>query len=118
MTTFEPKNEKEINERIGRRIQMYLNLLNMTQLELANKMGVSAPSVNNWIKGIKTPRMPKIDKICEILGVTRAQLMDAEEPKDTDQLTKAMELWQRYQKLPPEKQLEFQQFLDFLQSRS
>lgn len=39
-------------------------------------MNVTQSSVSNWCKGIKTPRMDKIDKICTYFGVTRSALMD------------------------------------------
>lgn len=110
-------NEKEYNERLGKRLSAFLNALNMSQVELAQKVGVTPASVNNWCKGIKIPRMPKIDKICEVLGITRSQLMD-DTPEGNKDLEEAIELYQRVQSLSPEKQAEFQSFLEFLQSKS
>ena len=48
---------------------------NMTQAELAKKLGVGTTSVYNWCSGLKTPRMDKIDKMCEIFSVTRSYLI-------------------------------------------
>jgi transcriptional regulator len=39
---------------------------------------VSTTSVNNWVKGYNTPRMDKIDKICEFFGVNRENLLSEE----------------------------------------
>ena len=48
---------------------------NMTQAELAKKLGVGTTSVYNWCSGLKTPRMDKIDKMCEIFNITRSYLI-------------------------------------------
>lgn len=48
---------------------------NMTQAELAKKLGVGTTSVYNWCSGLKTPRMDKIDKMCEIFSITRSYLI-------------------------------------------
>lgn len=115
---IDPIDEKELNKRIGQRISHYLELLGMTQLDLAKKMNVSPASVNYWIKGVKMPRMPKIDMICEILGVTRSQLIDEHSSEEEAQFTKAMDLYKKYQALSPDKQAEFQHYLEYLQSKS
>ena len=48
---------------------------NTTQLELANYIGVSNTSVNNWSKGYNTPRMDKIDLICSFFHIRREDLL-------------------------------------------
>ena len=45
-------------------------------------MNVSSATTSNWCKGIKLPRMDKIDKICSIFGINRSDLMDE---KDSSQ---------------------------------
>lgn len=47
------------------------------QAELANFIGVSNTTINNWAKGYKMPRMDKIDKICNFFNVARSSLLDA-----------------------------------------
>jgi transcriptional regulator with XRE-family HTH domain len=72
---------KEVNsmdkheEEFSRRMLAYLELLNMTQNDLAKKMNVSPASVTLWIQGKKSPRMDKIDKMCEIFNCTRNDLL-------------------------------------------
>ena len=45
-------------------------------------MGVSQATVSNWCKGIKTPRMDKIDKICEFFNCKRSDLMEEKDLSD------------------------------------
>jgi len=49
---------------------------NLTQREFAKMVGVSAPTVNDWLKGKTSPRMNKIDKICSIFAIKRSDLLD------------------------------------------
>ena len=72
--------EKEINIIIARQIAHYMEKENISQKEIAEYVGVSQASVSNWCKGIKMPRMDKIDKLCELFGCTRSDLMDERIP--------------------------------------
>ena len=47
-----------------------------TQAELARYVGVSKGSVTRWVKGMTDPRTDKVDKMCEFLGCSRADLMN------------------------------------------
>ena len=70
-----------------------------TQKELAEYMGVSAATVNDWLKGRKLPRMDKLDKICVYFNVKRSDLMEEHtssqkgliSPQDPPDLTKFLE---------------------------
>ena len=57
-----------------------------TQLELAEFVGVSDASVNNWVNGIKLPRMDKVDKICKFLNIKRSDLIEPKKPQSIDDL--------------------------------
>ena len=70
------------NEIFSQRLRYYLSLNNMTQLELSKLLHVGTTSVSNWCKGIKTPRMDKVDAMCQIFNCRRRDLM--EDPGDTD----------------------------------
>ena len=61
--------EQELNKIIAKNISYYLESSGKTQLDLATYMGVSQASVSNWCKGIKIPRMDKIDKICSFFHI-------------------------------------------------
>lgn len=74
--------ESEINRIIAKNINRFLNARNKTQVDLAEYMGVSQATVSNWCKGIKTPRMDKIDKICEFFNCKRSDLMEEKDLSD------------------------------------
>lgn len=58
----------------AKNLNKLLSSNNKTQLELANYIGVSNTSVNNWTKGYNTPRMDKIDLICSFFHIDRKDL--------------------------------------------
>lgn len=70
--------EKELYALMAERLRYYMNLRNVSQNELAEYLHVSQPAVSTWCKGIKMPRMNKIDAICSYLSITREDLMREE----------------------------------------
>lgn len=74
---------EEFNAIFSKRLRYYLSKYNMTQLELSKRLGVGTTSVYNWCNGIKTPRMDKVDSMCEIFNCKRSDLM--EEKTDEEQ---------------------------------
>ncbi|MDR3781300.1 MAG: helix-turn-helix transcriptional regulator, partial [Candidatus Copromonas sp.] len=48
----------------------------ITQVELAKKLGVGTTSVYNWCNGIKSPRMDKVDAMCDLFHCNRSDLME------------------------------------------
>lgn len=80
--------EKEINRIIADNLVHQMSIHNCTQLELAQYMGVSQATVSNWCKGVKLPRMSKVDKICDFFHINRSDLLvdnrsEASTPTDT-----------------------------------
>lgn len=68
--------EKEFKEIFSKRLRHFLSINNMTQKELAEKIGVGTTSVYNWCNGVKIPRMDKVDAMCELFGCLRRDLME------------------------------------------
>ncbi len=60
---------------VGRRIRQARIEKNMTQMALADAMGVSYQAVSNWERGNSMPDISKLPELCELLGVTFEQLM-------------------------------------------
>lgn len=77
--------EKEFNAVFSKRLRFYLDKYEMTQNDLAKRLGVGTTSVYNWCNGIKSPRMDKVDAMCEIFSCRRSDLM--EEDDDRKQIT-------------------------------
>ena len=55
-------------ESIGRRIAELRKKANMTQMELADNMGITFQSISNWERG---NTMPDISKLPELAGTER-----------------------------------------------
>lgn len=67
--------KNKVQKIFTRNLNNLLSEHNKTQLELANYIGVSNTSVNNWTKGYNTPRMDKIDLICSFFHIRREDLL-------------------------------------------
>ena len=72
--------ENNFNKVFANRLNYYLWYNGMTQKALADRLGVGTSTVSNWCKGLKAPRVNKIDMMCDIFGCDRADLV--EEPKE------------------------------------
>ena len=72
----EEVSETEINRIISENLNRLMEKRGTTQLELAEYMGVSQTTISNWCKGVKMPRMDKIDKLCRFFHINRSDLMN------------------------------------------
>lgn len=70
--------EADFNKVFSKRLNHYLNKYEMTQLELSKLLGVGTTSVSNWCRGLKSPRMDKVDAMCRIFNCKRSDLMEEE----------------------------------------
>lgn len=68
--------EQDFNTLFAKNLCHYLTVNNMTQAEFAAKMQVSTATVSNWCKGIKVPRMDKVDRMCALFSCYRSDLME------------------------------------------
>lgn len=76
--------EQEFNAIFSKRLRYYLNKFNMTQAELAKRLGVGTTSVYNWCNGIKTPRMDKVDAMCDLFHCNRSDLIEDKSDNSDD----------------------------------
>ncbi|MBQ8666624.1 MAG: helix-turn-helix transcriptional regulator [Lachnospiraceae bacterium] len=67
--------EQNFNNIFAINLRNYLNSNGMSQVELAKRLNVGTTSVYNWCNAVKTPRMDKVDKMCEIFGCKRSDLI-------------------------------------------
>lgn len=61
---------------IGSNIKTLRLLNDMSQLELAEKLGVSDKAVSTWENDMKTPRMGTIQKMADLFGVAKSAIID------------------------------------------
>lgn len=60
---------------IGEVIRKYRKIKNMTQDEMADRLGVSAPAVNKWEKGNSMPDVALLAPIARLLGISLDTLL-------------------------------------------
>ena len=74
-------------EQIGKFIAKMRKEKNLTQMELAEKLGVSDRTVGNWENSRNMPDLSLFKPLCEVLGITLNELISGEkldsENKDT-----------------------------------
>ena len=68
--------EQELNQIIANNISSLLQVQGKSQSDLADYMDVSQATVSNWCKGIKIPRMNKIDMIAVFFKVKRSYILE------------------------------------------
>lgn len=80
---------------------------NLTQEQLAEKLGVSNKTVSKWETGKCMPDYSVVKSLCDELGITVAELMDGEEAEEKSVRTyddeQIMDLLRRTQELEKQK---------------
>lgn len=57
-------------ERIRLNLIASMEKANINQVQLAEKLGISKGTVNNWARGINSPDLDLIPRICDVLGIS------------------------------------------------
>ena len=78
-------------EHIGKFIRKCRKERNLTQIELAERLGVSDRSVSNWECGKCMPDLSLFQPLCEELGITINELLSGEKLKKEEYLKKSEE---------------------------
>lgn len=73
---------KSAREILSENLQNALKRSGMDQKDLALKIGVSPASVTNWLKGIKYPRIDKIQAIADALNISQSELTTDKDAKN------------------------------------
>jgi transcriptional regulator with XRE-family HTH domain len=108
----------------------------LTDGKVAERAGIGRSTFSDWKSGRSVPKYDKMCKIADALGMIYMELVNENGsseglPQDHDYLVdrpnipgdpvvieKAMDLYERIQKLPQDKQIALQKYLQFLQSES
>ena len=84
------------NQEFAQRLNELLKKNNITQSELAKRMGIAKSSVNGWCKGTAYPRMDKMTELSSILNVDIFTLISGEKPYiisvDAEKFAQAIEI--------------------------
>ena len=60
----------------SKNLQHFMEQKGITQRELAEIIGVSAPTLNEWIKAKKYPRIDKVEKLANYFGCLKSDLIE------------------------------------------
>ena len=64
--------------KVAQKIREARNARNMTQMALADEMGVSYQAVSNWERGNSMPDISKLEQLCNALHITVYELLGTE----------------------------------------
>lgn len=71
-------------EKIGKFIATKRKEKKLTQLEVAEKLGVTDRTISNWENGKNMPDLSLFKPLCEILNISINELMSGEEINDSE----------------------------------
>lgn len=63
-------------EVFAKNLRYYMNKADKSQKELAEIVGVSAPTMHDWIKAKKYPRIDKIEILADYFGILKSDLIE------------------------------------------
>ena len=73
-------------EVFAKNLRMYMDRNGKSQREIAEIVGVSAPTVHDWLKANKYPRIDKIDILADYFGILKSDLIE-DKPEDKEKST-------------------------------
>lgn len=77
-------------EKIGKFISKLRKENNLTQEDLANKLNTTSKSVSRWENGRTLPDISLMLPLCQILGITVDELINAQKRKNQDNIDKVI----------------------------
>ena len=93
-------------EVFAKNLRYYMESRGKNQKELAEIVGVSAPTMNDWLKAKKYPRIDKIEILANYFNILKSDLIEEKEKPtaEDDGLSEEMkELIDQIKKLPADK---------------
>ena len=104
------------------RIREAMKDMNISQQELADKSKIGKSSISHYVNGSNEPNNKSAYALAKVLNVNPVWLMGLDVPKyensELSDYDKAIELYKRFENLPPDRQKAFLDYLSFLQSQS
>ena len=94
---------------IGKYISQKRHELNLTQEELAEKLGVSNKTISKWENGKCMPDYSIIQNLCDALHTTLAELMDGEDADNSVRVyddNQILDLLRRTQELEKQRRVQ------------
>lgn len=70
-----------------RKPSTWMENANINQVQLAEKLGISKGTVNNWARGNNSPDVDMVPKICKVLGISVLDLYSPTRFEDPESVT-------------------------------
>lgn len=86
------KGDSPLTERLSRNIATCRRALELTQAQLAERLGVDTETLSRFERGKHLPSLITLERLASILQTTVAELL-AEAPKEADKEALAYTLW-------------------------
>lgn len=68
--------ETAFKKMFARNLTYYINASGKTQAEVARALHLNKATLSSWCTGMRTPRMDKVDLLCEYFKIRRSDLME------------------------------------------
>ena len=94
-------------------LKRYLKDKGLTQLDLAVYMECSSSTVSDWCNGKKYPRVDKMQRMADYLGI---RMSDLTSPHDKLE-DAALAFYGRYQQLSEDEKEDMRDYLDLMEAR-
>lgn len=104
-------------EVFSKNLQYYMERKGISQKELAEIVGVSAPTLNEWIKSKKYPRIDKIEKLANYFGCLKSDLIEQKENPLAQFSPETVTLVERISKLSPDQMKQALEYIDFISQK-
>ena len=82
--------------KIGKLIAVKRKEKNLTQEELAEKLGITNKAVSKWENGKCMPDLSIIQELCNILGITVSTLLSGDENKNDELIIKLLWIIEKF----------------------
>ena len=73
----------ETNRVFAANLRKFMDRNGESQGDLSRLMCVAQSTISYWLAGLKTPRMPMIDKLCDHYRCTRSDLLEEKHTEET-----------------------------------
>jgi len=109
-------------EVFSKNLQYYMGRNGISQRELSDIIGVSAPTINEWIKAKKYPRIDKIEKLAKYFCCLKSDLIEEKsdekerQPKQSEMSIKKMEFMQKVEGMTDAQIEKLEQILALVES--
>lgn len=83
-----------MGNKIGARLRQFRMQASLKQEELADKIGVAKKTLQRWEYGETSPKASDMTRLCQVLGISEAELLHGPKEEDEWKLTIKMEATQ------------------------